>query len=154
MFYLRKVNVRWQLWWLPVTSSIWLFRWDNPSHKPTKRMKVSSSSSNSGFAIQQQPCCLLNAHSQSHPPQGRVPVQLAEWKGNVTQVSRSEIKPCKTCNYMNLKIHGQIIHQQFHAGGQRPWQPLTLSRDRESSKYMDQQVSSSSESPESNCPLI
>lgn len=98
-----------------MTSSIWLFRRDNPSHKPTKRMKVASSSSNSGFATQQQPCWLLNAHSQSHPPQGRAPVQLTESiilgecqkkeeeEKKVTTVSRSEAKTCKTCVYMNLK---------------------------------------------------
>jgi len=117
-------------------------------------MKVASSISNSGFATQQQPCCFLNAHSQSHPPQGRVPAQLTEWSGKGTKVSRSESKPCKTGNYMNLKIiNGQMNHQQFHAGGQRQWKPLNLSRDRKSSKYMEQRVSSSSDSPESNCPL-
>lgn len=62
---------------LPETSSIWLLRLCKSFHRSTMRMKVVSSSWRRGVVTQQQPLGFLNAHSQSHPPQGSVPVQLA-----------------------------------------------------------------------------
>lgn len=88
-FFLVNKSTSWQIrmdkcvyWWgkqsvLPVTSLSWLLRVSKFFHRPTMRKKVSSSSWKRGVVTQQQLFGLLYAHSQSHLPQGRGPVQLA-----------------------------------------------------------------------------
>lgn len=66
---------------VPVTSLMSLSNRVSCSHMSTMRMKVRSSSILISLATQQQPGWLLKAHSQSHFPQGRAPVQPTGDKG-------------------------------------------------------------------------